>query len=96
LWNAGKSLENAMKKAHFTEWIIAIENDEITGFCTVAKTECIPDVPYTPYIGFMFVGEKFRGNLISQKLIIKSMAYAKELGLDKIYLASDHDNLYER
>lgn len=98
-WIAGKNLANQMKMEHFKEWervFIAIENDEMAGYCTIAETDCIPDVPYTPYIGFMFVGEKFRGNRLSQKLIIKAMAYAKELGYEKIYLISDHDNLYEK
>lgn len=44
----------------------------------------------------MFVGEKFRGNRLSQKLIVNAMAYAKELGFEKIYLVSDHVNLYEK
>lgn len=98
-WKAGINLANAMRNEQFTEWervFIAIENDDIAGYCTIAKTDCIPDVPYTPYIGFLFVGEKFRGNRISQKLIKKAMAYAKKLGFDKIYLISDHDNLYEK
>lgn len=98
-WRAGKNLANEMRNKHFTEWeriLIAIEDNEIAGYCAVVKTDCIPDVPYTPYISFMFVGEKFRGNRISQKLIIKAMVYAKELGYEKIYLISDHDNLYEK
>jgi len=98
-WGAGKFLANKMKEEHFTDWervLITIDNGEIAGYCTVSKTDCIPDVPYSPYIGFMFVGEKFRGNRLSQKLIIKAMAYAKELGFVKIYLVSDHDNLYEK
>ena len=98
-WKAGKNLANEMRNEHFTDWervLIAIEDGEIAGYCTVSKTDCIPDVPYTPYISFMFVGEQFRGNRISQKLIIKAMAYAKELGFEKIYLISDHDNLYEK
>lgn len=44
----------------------------------------------------MFVGEKYRGNRLSQKLIIKAMAYAKDLGFKKIYLVSDHENLYKK
>ena len=80
-WSAGRNLANEMKNEYFKEWervFIAIEDDEIAGYCTVAMKDCIPDVPYTPYIGFMFVGEKFRGNRISQKLIIKAMDYAKK------------------
>jgi GNAT superfamily N-acetyltransferase len=88
-----------MKEEKFTEWervFVAIEAEKIAGYCTIAKRDCIPDVPYTPYIGFMFVGEEFRGNRLSQELIIKAMGYAKELGFNNIYLISDHDNLYEK
>ncbi|QHQ62974.1 GNAT family N-acetyltransferase [Anaerocolumna sedimenticola] len=98
-WRAGKTLANKMKNKHFTEWervFIAIEGNEIAAYCTVAKTDCIPNVPYTPYISFMFVGEKYRGNRISQKLIKEAMAYVKDLGFEKVYLVSDHDNLYEK
>ena len=47
------------------------------GYCTLAKTDCIPDVLYTPYIGYVFVGENFRGNRISEKLILHALEYAK-------------------
>jgi len=36
----------------FTDWervIVAIQENNIAGYCTVAKTDCIPNVPYTPY-----------------------------------------------
>ena len=98
-WRAGKSLADAMDKNMFTEWervIIAVENEKICGYCTVAKTDCIPDVYYTPYIGYMFVGEEYRGNRLSQKLIQYSMDYLKSIGFDKVYIVSDHENLYEK
>lgn len=98
-WGAGKSLADAMDKNMFTEWervIIALENKKICGYCTAAKTDCIPDVYYTPYIGYMFVGEEYRGNRLSQKLIQYSMDYLKSIGFDKVYIVSDHENLYEK
>ena len=54
------------------------------------------DVHYTPYIGYLFVDEKWRGNRLSQRLIIYSMSYLKSVGFDKVYLVSDHENLYEK
>ncbi len=95
----GNSLANAMDKDLFTEWervIIALDNQKICGYCTVAKTDCIPDVCYTPYIGYMFVGEEYRGNRLSQKLIQYSMDYLKSIGFDKVHIVSDHENLYEK
>ncbi|WP_176758939.1 GNAT family N-acetyltransferase [Alkaliphilus peptidifermentans] len=37
-----------------------------------------------------------KGNRLSEKLIVFALAYAKELGFDKVYLISDHINLSEK
>ena len=98
-WKAGPSLAKQMQEDKFSDWervFVALDNDNIAGFCTLAKTDCIPDVTYTPYISFVFVGEKYRGNRLSEKLIVFALTYAKELGFDKVYLVSDHINLYEK
>ena len=98
-WKAGKSLANDMDNNVFKEWervIVAFDNEKICGYCTVAKTDCIPNVCYTPYIGYMFVGEEYRGNRLSQKLIQYAMDYLKTIGFDKVHIVSDHENLYEK
>ena len=96
---AGKSLANDMDNNVFKGWervIVAFDNEKICGYCTVAKTDCIPNVCYTPYIGYMFVGEEYRGNRLSQKLIQYAMDYLKTVGFDKVHIVSDHENLYEK
>lgn len=98
-WKAGKSLANNMANNEFEEWervIVAYDDKNICGYCTVAKTDCIPNVTYTPYIGFLFVGEEYRGHRLSQKLIEYSMNYLRSVGFDKVYIVSDHINLYEK
>ncbi len=98
-WRAGAALAEKMKGNHFSEWervFAAIDGEQIAGYCTLTKTDCIPDIAYTPYIGFVFVGEKYRGNCLSRELIITALAYAKGLGFDKVYLVSDHVNFYEK
>ena len=98
-WRAGSFLAKDMREKKFNDWervLIVLENNTIAGYCTLAKTDCIPDVIYTPYIGYMFVGEIFRGNRISEKLILRALEYAKELEFEKVYLVSDQINLYEK
>lgn len=98
-WGAGKNLARQMRTNSFRDWervFIALDDNQIAGYCTLAKTDCIPNVPYTPYIGFMFVGEEYRGYRLSEKLIDFTLAYAKEVGFNNIYLVSDHVNLYEK
>lgn len=98
-WRAGKNLAKQMRINDFHDWervFVALVGDCIAGYCTFAKTDCIPNVPYTPYIGYMFVGEPYRGNRLSEKLIDYALGYAKELGFQRVYLVSDHVNLYEK
>ena len=98
-WSAGKALARDMRNGAFTDWervIAALDEGRVCGYCTATKTDCIPDVPYTPYIGFVFVDEAYRGNRLSQKLIQSAMAYLKSVGFDRVYLTSDHENLYEK
>ncbi len=98
-WSAGKNMARQMIANNFSDWervFAALDGNNIAGYCTLAKTDCIPDVPYTPYIGFMFVGEQYRGNRLSEKLINFSLEYANKSGFDKVYLVSDHINLYEK
>ena len=98
-WRAGKSLSKAMSENAFTDWervIVALNQNDIAGYCTVAKNDCISNVPYTPYIGYMFVDEKYRGHRLSQELISYAMSYLKTLGFRHVFLVSDHENLYEK
>ena len=98
-WRAGAHLSKDMSGNIFTDWervVVALNGSDIAGYCTVAKKDCIPDVPYTPYIGYMFVHETYRGHRLSQKLISYAMSYLKTLGFHHVYLVSDHENLYEK
>lgn len=98
-WNAGKSLSQRMCDNAFSDWervIVALHENEIAGYCTVSETDCIPDIPYTPYIGYLFVNEAYRGQRLSQKLISHAMTYLKSAGFHQVSLVSDHENLYEK
>lgn len=98
-WGAGKSLSQNMSDNTFTDWervIVALYENNIAGYCTVAKSDCISNVPYTPYIGYLFVDEKYRGHRLSQKLISYAMSYLRTLNFSQVFLVSDHENLYEK
>lgn len=98
-WRAGKSLSDKMKKHSFEDWervVICFEDDDIYGYLAVDKNDCIPNISYTPYISYVFVGEEYRGNRISQKMIEFALSYLKSLGFDRAHIVSDHENLYEK
>lgn len=98
-WSAGKALARAMKNNEFSDWervLAVLDSETICGYCTITKTDCIPDVTYTPYIGFLFVDEAYRGRRLSQQMIQYAMDYLKSLNFPAVYLVSDHENLYEK
>lgn len=98
-WRAGKFLAGHMRHGGFHGWervLVAVEDREIAGYCTVCEKDVIPDLPYTPFICSLFVGEPYRGVRLSQRLIEAAVAYICTLGFDAAYLFSDHIGLYEK
>lgn len=98
-WGAGPFLSNQMQENGFLDWervFVAIDGLQICGYCTLTKTDCIPDVEYTPYVGFMFVGEEYRGHRLSEQLIKQALKYAKTIRFEKVYLVSGEKDLYEK
>lgn len=92
-------LAQKMKENNFLNWervFVAIENEQIIGFCTFTKEDWIPNCEYSPFVWFMFVDEKYRWNRISEKMINKVKEYAKTLNFEKLYISSDHKWLYEK
>lgn len=95
----GKYLSEQMKNNAYSDWervFVALVNDSIAGFCALTKKCSLQDIPYFPYIGFVFVGEDYRGNRISENLCLYAIKYAKSVGFDKVYLYSDLVNFYEK
>ena len=98
-WRAGAFLAKNMEKNLFPNWervLVALEGTDIAGYCTVQEKDCISDVEYSPYICFLFVGERYRGEHLSQKLIMHALDYLKHLGYSKAYLVSSEIGLYEK
>ena len=98
-WRAGLVLAEMMIDNKFTDFervVILIDENIIKGFCTIVKEDCLKDVPYTPFIGFLYIDINERGNRYSKVLIDECSKYAFDLGFKKIYLTSDHIGLYEK
>ena len=99
-WRAGKQLSTLMHTNAFKDWervIAAFEDGEPVGFCTLTeKDELPPELPYTPFIGFVFIEEEHRGKRLSEKMIRKAIENAGTLGYDKLYLMSGETGLYEK
>ena len=89
-----------MEANAFRDWervIVAVEDRRIVGYCTFSERDELPEeYGYSPFIGFVFVEEKHRGNRISQRMIEAALRYAKALGYGTVYLMSGEQGLYEK
>lgn len=99
-WRAGPYLAEKMKRNEFAAWervFAACADGKVVGFCTFAeRDELPPEHEYTPFIGFVFVDEPYRGRRVSERMIEVATSYARELGYEKIYIMSGEIGLYEK
>lgn len=99
-WRAGPKLAEKMKNNDFNQWervFAACVDGKAAGFCTLAKRDELPSrYEYTPFIGFVFVDEQYRGQRLSEKMIKSAASYANALGYEKVYILSGEIGLYEK
>ena len=99
-WRAGPYLAKMMRENRFQPWervIAATVNGEPAGFCTLTEHDELPDdAGFRPFVGFVFVDERFRGFRLSERMIGAAMRCAAALGYEKIYLMSGEKGLYEK
>lgn len=99
-WRAGQYLAEMMRKNQFNDWervFIVYDNNQIIGYCTFTeKDELLEKYDFSPFIGFIFVDENYRGRRISEVMITSVTDYAKVLGYNSVYIMSDEKGLYEK
>lgn len=81
----------------FPQIVVAMENKKIIGSYSLVAKEMIKDShSYTPWLGTLFIREKYRGNHYSPILLENACQRVKKMGYDILYLATDHIGLYEK
>ena len=99
-WKAGPFLAERMRNNAFRDWervIAAVENGRVAGYCTFTEKDELPEgCGFSPFIGFVFVDEQYRGRRISEKMIRQALAYAGTVGFRAVYILSGEQGLYEK
>ena len=99
-WKAGPFLAKKMRGNAFTDQervCAACVDGKVAGFCTFAQKDELPEAyDFTPFIGFVFVDEPYRGKRLSEAMIQAVAPYAHGLGYEKIYIMSGESGLYEK
>lgn len=98
-WSAGKHIAGMLRENRFTDWeafFVAIEANNIIGYCSFLKEDYYPENRYYPWISSVFVDESARGKRVSHKMIETVINYAKEHNFSKVYIPSDMTGFYEK
>ena len=100
-WRAAKHLARLLEQGNFHDEVgkgtvyLLTEGDKLVSFLTLAERDCV-DVPYGPWIGFVHTAPEYRGHRHVGKLIDHACAVAREHGVARVYLCTDHVGLYEK
>ena len=104
-WGAADFLISLIDKNEFyktlgedSKLFLLTKENELICFCTYTNQDCIRDEKLFPWIGFVFTFEKFRGNRFAFDLFdyIFETEREKQNPVEKIYIATDHEGLYEK
>ena len=81
----------------FPQIVVATQNKEIIGYYSLVAKELVKDNRnYTPWLGTLFIREKYRGNHYSSILIDDVCQRVKNMGYSNLFLATEHIGYYEK
>ncbi|MCD8000310.1 MAG: GNAT family N-acetyltransferase [Clostridiales bacterium] len=84
------------QKKRVPQWYVVMENDEIIGGTGVIENDFHERRDLTPNICALYVEEKHRCKGIAGKLLAFVCSDMSRLGIDTLYLVTDHTAFYER
>lgn len=76
--------------------LLLVEGRELVSFCTYAPLDDVQPTLLTPWIGFVFTAEEYRGRRCAGELISYAEGLAREDGHEFTYISTDHVGLYEK
>jgi len=84
------------KEKELPKCYMMLKGDSIIGFYQLVEQELIMRKDLTPWITCIFIDEHERGQRLSFKLLEHGRTIAGKLGYTKVYLTTDHIQLYEK
>lgn len=105
-WSAAGFLAELLEKGSFMETLcepedggrllLLTEGERLISFLTLTRQDCIRDMSKMPWIGFVYTFPEFRGKGFCRRLMERAEKEAAALGYGEVYVATDHEGLYER
>lgn len=101
-WRAAKYLAELLENGTFrsltgggTVYLLT-EGEALVSFVTLTRLDCIADETIYPWLGFFYTFPAYRGHRYGGRLLDFATAQAGKQGYPQVYLATDHQNLYEK
>ncbi len=88
--------ECLQKKNPVPQWYVAVRGREIIGGLGVIENDFHNRKDLTPNVCAVYVEEAHRGKGIAGRLLELARKDMKALGIDTLYLLTDHTSFYER
>ncbi len=102
-WRAGAYLCRILSGGGFfdalgegAELLLLTKGDALLSFCTLSDKDCVQPTELAPWVGFVYTFPAFRGKRLIGRLFEEAERRAKERGRRALYLATDHEGLYEK
>lgn len=78
------------------QWYVAVDNEEIVGGVGVIENDFHDRKDLTPNVCAVYVEKEYRGKGIAGKLLQYVCDDMSSLGIDTLYLITEHTSFYER
>ena len=102
-WSAAKFFADIIKEKTYEKHLgekptafFLLDGENIVSFCTLSQKDVIDDEKLSPWIGFVYTSQQYRGNSYSKIVIDQALKIAKSKNCERVYLATDHIGLYEK
>ncbi len=102
-WDAGQFLHSLLKEGRLkalvgekTRVLLLTEGEELISFCTFAEKDDIQPTELTPWIGWAYTFPQYRGHRYLGKLFQYAEGLAREEGVERIHISTNHVGLYEK
>ncbi len=91
-----QSIVESLETEKVPSWYIVVENDQIIGGAGVIENDFHERMDLTPNICAVYVYETYRNKDIARSILNFIVDDYKAMGVDRLYLITDHDKFYEK
>ena len=77
--------------------LVEMEKDEVLGTAALLTQDMDTYAQHSPWLACVYVSEAYRGQGIGKKVVLAATDKARQLGVEKLYLWTDHQKkFYEK